>query len=86
MKHVLANNDDIPDYVLRTLAVSTDNAANIIKAVAETSMHHVCCMAHCINLSAQKINSALSSHLARVRAVVRFFHNSPKANHLMKVS
>lgn len=76
----------ISDSTQRTIAVSTDNAANISKAICETSMHHIRCLAHCINLSAQKFNNAVSDVLARVRIVVRYFHNSPKADNLLKVS
>ena len=76
---------DLPEEQQQQVVVTTDNAANIKGAVQQSSMHHIRCFAHCINLSIQKFVSELDSHLARVRSIVRYFHNSSSATNLLKV-
>lgn len=61
----------------RTIAVTTDNAANIVNAVRETDglVPQIGCFAHIVNLAAMKavgINS-VSHLLGKIRKVVAFF-------------
>ena len=70
------------------IPVVTDNASNMDIAVARADMFpHVKCLAHTINLAAQKalgIN-AVSRLLGRIRRIVSFFHRSSTAAQLLKV-
>ena len=77
---------EVPDYMQKMVVVSTDNASNITKAVADSSMIHLRCFAHTMNLAVQKFVKAIDEHLSRVRALARFFHNSPGATATLKVS
>ena len=70
------------------ITISTDNAANIVKAVGEAGFHqHVPCFAHTVNLSVQRGIAVrdMSRLLGRIRAVVSFFHRSTTASALLKV-
>ena len=75
----------VPAALQRSIAVSTDNAANITKVVTDTSMHHVRCFAHRTNLGAQKFHSNVGDPFSRVRAIAKFFHYSPRAENLLRV-
>ena len=61
-----------------TLYVTTDNAANIVKACKIAQLPHMPCFAHTLNLSVQKGLgvTAVSNALAHIRFVVKFFHTS----------
>jgi hypothetical protein len=75
----------IPSCSQRQVVISTDNAKNVSLAVEQSSMYHIRCFAHTINLSAQKFTKQLDGHLSRIRSIVRFFHNSSTATTLLKV-
>lgn len=77
---------DVPSEVQRKIVVSCDNASNITKAVTDSSMLHIRCLAHTLNLAVQKFVSVIEDQLVRVRAIVKFFHNSPGATRSLKVS
>ena len=67
--------------------VVADNAANMNKAIALTeSTLHVGCLAHTLNLAAQKaLQIKRVSHvLAKIRRIVAFFHRSTVAAALLK--
>ena len=80
------NIPDIPVAIQHTVAVTSDNASNITKAIKDTEMHHIRCFAHSLNLSAQKFTAALNDPISRVRAIVKYFHNIPRADSVLKVS
>ena len=80
------NIPDIHVAIQHTVAVTSDNASNITKALKDTEMHHVRCFARSLNLSAQKFTAALNDPISRVRAIVKYFHNSPRADSVLKVS
>ena len=69
----------------RHVTVTTDNAANVTKAITESDMFLVRCFAHTINLSVQKFIKIIDDQLKHMRAVVRYFHNSPGATAALKV-
>jgi hypothetical protein len=73
---------DLQDY---KIYVTTDNAANICKAVQLSSMNHVKCFAHTINLAVQKGVQLISDHLAGIRRIVTYFHKSSVAANTLKV-
>ena len=75
----------MPSEDQHTVIVTSDNAANITKAMADSDMQHVRCFAHTINLSVQKFVDTVSGQLAAMREIVRFFHRSPGAEALLKV-
>lgn len=76
----------VPLRELRQIVITTDNASNISKAIKDSGTQHVRCFAHTINLGVQKFISSISDHLARVRAIVKFFHRSPSAAAKLTVS
>jgi hypothetical protein len=75
---------DIPVSQQRRVVVSTDNAANIKGAIEHSSMHHVRCFAHTINLSVQKFVKQMDDQLAEIRSIVRHFQHSPGACDVIK--
>ncbi|XP_046332731.2 E3 SUMO-protein ligase ZBED1-like [Haliotis rufescens] len=84
-------NDAVKEWKLPTTfgypPVTTDNAANVTKAIALCeSVLHVPCLAHTINLAVQKsLKVKRVSHvLAKIRRIVAFFHRSPKASAMLK--
>ncbi|XP_041862941.1 E3 SUMO-protein ligase ZBED1-like [Melanotaenia boesemani] len=66
--------------------IVTDNAANIVRAVELTSLLHVGCFAHTLNLASQAALKipAVARLLGRVRYIVSFFHRSAMANLKLK--
>ena len=73
----------------KPLPITTDNAANIVKAIEIASSDfspHIRCYAHCLNLAAQKAMeiSSVSKLLGRIRRVVIFYHSSSTATHILK--
>ena len=71
----------------KPIAITTDNAANIVKAVEVAGFSpHIRCFAHCLNLAAQKAMDipSVSRLLGRMRRVVTFFHSSSTATHILK--
>ncbi|XP_067676420.1 E3 SUMO-protein ligase ZBED1-like [Haliotis asinina] len=63
-------------------SVTTDNAANIVKAVKETGFEsHIACFAHTLNLATQRglKMPQMERLLRRVTRVVSFFHKSTSA-------
>lgn len=70
-----------------TIAVTTDNARNIVNAVIEAGMGpQIGCFAHTINLASQKATglNQIARLLGKVRRVVSFFHRSPTAAHILE--
>lgn len=71
----------------KPIAITTDNAANIVKGVELAGFQpHIRCFAHCLNLAVQKamqINS-VSRLLGRMRRVVTFFHSSSTATKVLR--
>ena len=63
------------------IAVSTDNAANITKAVQQAGFTNIRCLAHTINLATNKGLAVrdVESLIKRVRKIVEYFHRSCKA-------
>ena len=70
---------DIPVYAQRQVIITSANAANIKGAVEESSMLHIRCYAHTINLSVQKFVKTMDSSLVRIRTIAQFFHKSAVA-------
>lgn len=69
------------------LAVTTDNARNIVNAVGEAGLGpHIGCFAHTLNLAAKKaLEIKQVSHvLAKMRSTVGFFHRSTTAAHVLE--
>ncbi|XP_067678487.1 E3 SUMO-protein ligase ZBED1-like [Haliotis asinina] len=67
--------------------VTTDNAANITKAVNLCKSNlHVPCLAHTLNLAVQKSLKVkeVSHILGKMRKIVGFFHRSPPANQVLR--
>lgn len=66
---------------LTDIYVTTDNAANVVKACEVAKVCNMPCFAHTINLAAQKGIGAtqVSNALAHVRDVVKYFHRSTLA-------
>ncbi|XP_051804464.1 E3 SUMO-protein ligase ZBED1-like isoform X2 [Acanthochromis polyacanthus] len=70
----------------RVPAAVTDNAANIVRAVASMGLLHVDCFAHTLNLASQaalKIPS-VARLMGRVRQIAAFFHRSTTVSHMLK--
>ena len=67
-------------------AIVTDNAANIVCAVAMMGLTHVSCFAHIINFASQaglKLPN-IACLLGRVRHIAKFFHRSMTATRILK--
>lgn len=75
----------IPQAVANNIYITTDNASNISKAVAESEWVHVRCFAHTINLGVQKGLSVLKGTLTHVRKIIKFFKKSPRATTSLQV-
>lgn len=60
---------------------TTDNARNAVNAVSKANLRGIGCLAHTVNLATQRALDvpAVKTLLARVRAVVSYFHHSAKA-------
>ena len=74
------------DIELKSTAITTDNAANIVLAIEKCSpLVHVRCMAHVLNLSTQKAlkGTNINRLLGRVRSLSTFFHRSSVANSIL---
>ena len=70
------------------LFITTDNAANISKAVQESDFSHVRCFAHTLNLAVQKglkVNG-INTQLSKIRQIARYFHKSNKGKYALQVS
>ncbi|XP_060768023.1 E3 SUMO-protein ligase ZBED1-like [Neoarius graeffei] len=69
------------------IAVTTDNARNIVNAVGEAGLGpHIACFAHTLNLAAKKaleIKQVLHV-LAKMRSTVAFFHRSTTAAYILE--
>lgn len=70
----------------KMVVVTSDNAANVTKAITDSSMALVRCFAHTVNLSVQKFVKVIDEQLRHIRAIVRYFHNSPGATAALKVN
>lgn len=69
------------------IAVTTDNARNIVNAVGEAGLGpQIGCFAHTLNLAAKKaLEIKQVSHvLAKMRSTVSFFHRSTSAAYLLE--
>ena len=77
---------DVPLNLQESVIVSTDNAANIRKAVEDSGMQHIRCCAHTVNLSVQKFCRCLDTQLNNLRPIVKFFHKHPRHDKQLKVS
>ena len=73
----------IPPSLQRQVVVTSDNAANILSAVNGSSMKHVQCLAHTVNLAVQAFTKVIN--LAPMRSVIKHFHKSPGHNAELKV-
>lgn len=69
------------------LYVTTDNASNQTKAIAEAGLKNMRCFAHTINLAVQRGLSVpgIVTVLAKIRRVVGYFHRSPLAMGVLRV-
>ncbi|KAJ8353394.1 hypothetical protein SKAU_G00209610 [Synaphobranchus kaupii] len=70
-----------------TIAVTTDNARNIVNAVSEAGLGpHIGCFAHTLNLASQKAMAVnqVSRLLGKIRRAVSFFHRSTTAAHILE--
>lgn len=76
---------DVDELYQRSVVVTTDNAANVSKAIIDSGMLHIRCYAHTLNLSVQKFVRSIDGQLAFMRPIVKFFHKSPGADSLLKV-
>lgn len=76
--HIARHNPSLP------LAITTDNAANITKAVREGGYLNVRCFAHTVNLAAKKGLAVIDSTMGHIRRVVRYFNKSCAANVILK--
>lgn len=67
--------------------ITTDNARNISKAVEESHFDHVRCFAHTVNLAVQKglKVTGITSQLARIRKIVKYFRKSNKGKYELQV-
>lgn len=68
---------DVPYLCQRSVNFKTDNAANISKAISDSSMKHIRCFAHTLNLPVQKFVIGIDGHLSKLRLIIKHFHNSP---------
>ncbi|KAI4824950.1 hypothetical protein KUCAC02_020661 [Chaenocephalus aceratus] len=71
----------------KTIAVTTDNARNIVKAVSEAGLGpQTGCFAHTLNLASQKAMAVnqVSRLLGEIRRAVSFFHRSTTAAHVLE--
>ena len=68
------------------VAVTTDNARNIVNAVEVLSWQHFGCFAHTLQLGVKKSMEIpqVSKALARARRVVSHFHHSSKSYYILK--
>ena len=73
----------IPPSLQRQVVVTSDNAANILSAVNGSSMKHVQCLTHTVNLAVQAFTKVIN--LAPMRSVIKHFHKSPGHNAELKV-
>ncbi|KAH0814975.1 hypothetical protein GEV33_007817 [Tenebrio molitor] len=67
--------------VISTTAITTDNAANIVKASKLCNWRHIPCFAHTINLAVQKSVTVepISVIIAKVKSIVEYFKRSSSA-------
>jgi hypothetical protein len=72
------NNKDLP------LPITTDNAANITKAVKDGGYINVRCFAHMLNLAAKRGLSVIENTVSHVRRIVRYFNKSCAAYVILK--
>ena len=77
---------DVPLNLQESVIVSTDNAANIRKAVEDSGMQHIRCCAHTVNLYVQKFCRYLDTQLNNLRLIVKFFHEHLRPDKQLKVS
>ena len=76
----------LSEALLKKIVITTDNAANICKAIRDSKMQHVRCFAHTINLAVQKAVESLDSQISNVRKIVKYFHRSSAATMTLQVS
>jgi hypothetical protein len=79
--------DDEIQTLPGNIYITTDNAANVTKAVTESNFDHIRCFAHTLNLAVQKGLSItrIQRHLAKVRKIVKYFRKSNKAKYALQV-
>lgn len=77
--------DDCPLDENISVYITTDNASNISKAVAESKFEHIRCFAHTINLAVSKGLKVVERPLNILRRIVGLFHRSSTANILLQV-
>lgn len=82
----LSSDVSIPDNI--NIFITTDNAANISKAVCTSDFYHVRCLAHTLNIAVQKGLQvpAINSQLSNVRKICKYFHKSNKAKYSLQVN
>jgi hypothetical protein len=71
----------IDDWKIIPEAITTDNAAPIVKAIRDSGYTGVRCFAHTLNLGTQKATQIrdIDNIIIRVRRIVQHFHQSGKA-------
>ena len=69
------------------VAATTDNCANMVRAVQRNGWLHVPCFSHVLNLAVEKVLQLpdVSKAVARCRRVVSHFHHSSKSTYLLKI-
>ena len=73
------------DIQHKVVAVTTDNAANIVSAVINyTKYMHLPCFAHTINLIVQQGIRQITPLKTKVKAIVTYFHTSAIATQQLK--
>ena len=63
----------------KIVACTTDNAANMVRAIQLCNWRHVPCFAHSLNLVVQTSLEVITETRAKVKAVVEYFKRSPQA-------
>lgn len=75
----LRNTAKVWDIQHKIVACTTDNAANMVKAVQLCNWWHVPCFAHSLNLVVQNSLELIAETRSKVRSVVEHFKRSPQA-------
>lgn len=68
------------------IAITSDNASNIVKAIRDGGFRGIRCFAHTVNLAAQRGLgvTSVSNVLAHVRRLVKYFSKSSLAANMLK--
>jgi hypothetical protein len=81
LKQLLLNKIEEWNLSNKIAAITTDNAANIVKASKLCNWRHIPCFAHTINLAVQKSVTVepISVIIAKVKSIVEYFKRSSSA-------